>query len=427
MSSQIEEIKQKLVNNPQVDVEKDLIGIIEIENDLSDGLSEELQGAKEEAINLLTDIYKEKSDAIAIKNLLQSLNGFFSIIPKAKTGKIVRDTIDKLSKIRSSEDIVVEIAEYFVNWAIGEERTFLRLALQFRLATALYHRGDFQKALKITGPLIHEAKKLDDKNLLVEIHLLESKIYHQIAHLPKAKASLTASRTAAHSVYCAPMIQADLDLQSGILHAETNDFITAYSYFFEAYENFGAITKDKEEVRPLQLASLRYMLLAKIMSQKKEEINSLIKGKLALEFADPALEVMVSIAKAHTESSLNDFKATIDKYRDELEKDALVKRHLHEFYDRLLEKNLLQIIEPFSVVEISHIASLISLDRETIEKKLSQMILDKVLSGILDQANDCLIVYEEEIEDKTYPAVFNIFDDLNEVVDTLYKKASRLH
>lgn len=49
----------------------------------------------------------------------------------------------------------------------------------------------------------------------------------------------------------------------------------------------------------------------------------------------------------------------------------------------MLEKDLCRIIEPYSYVQLEHIASKIGLNRDKVEKKLSQMILDKKFSGNL--------------------------------------------
>ena len=107
--------------------------------------------------------------------------------------------------------------------------------------------------------LLTELRRLDDKMILTEVHLLESRVYRGIGNLSKSKAALTSARTAANSIYCPPHLQASLDLQSGILHAEDKDYKTAYSYFYETFENLSS------QDDPGALGALKYMLLCKVM------------------------------------------------------------------------------------------------------------------------------------------------------------------
>lgn len=69
---------------------------------------------------------------------------------------------------------------------------------------------------------------------------------------------------------------------------------------------------------------------------------------------------------------------------------------------------------------------MINLPREKVELKLSQMILDKKFSGILDQGTGVLIIFEDQSIDKTYESAIEVIHAMGKVVDALYQKAKKL-
>merc|ERR1712126_597217 len=266
-----------------------------------------------------------------------------------------------------------------IEWAKEERRTFLRQSLESRLIGLYYDTNRFKEALELGGTLLKELKKLDDKNLLVEVQLLESKTYHALSNLPKARAALTSARTTANSIYVPPRVQGQLDLQSGILHAsEEKDFKTAFSYFFEAFEGFDSVED------PMAIMALKYMLMSKVMLNLPDEVTNLVSGKLALKHAGPDMESVKAVALAAKARSLADFQVAVKTYKVQLEDDMIVAKHLDTLYSNMLEHNLCRIIEPYSKVQVDYVANKIGLPKSEVEKKLSQMILDKKFLGILD-------------------------------------------
>jgi 26S proteasome regulatory subunit N6 len=131
------------------------------------------------------------------------------------------------------------------------------------------------------------------------------------AALTPPQAALTSARTAANSIYCPPHLQAALDLQAGVLHAEDKDYPTAYSYFFEAFEGLSA------QADAGALGALKYMLLCKVMLNLPEDVTALLGIKLAAKYAQMReVESMRAVARAHQNRDLAAFERALREYRE---------------------------------------------------------------------------------------------------------------
>ena len=60
------------------------------------------------------------------------------------------------------------------------------------------------------------------------------------------------------------------------------------------------------------------------------------------------------------------------------------------------------------------------------ERKLSQMILDKKLNGILDQGSSNSVIFDELPSDTQYQDALVIIQNMSKVVDILFSKAKKL-
>ncbi|USP74891.1 putative 26S proteasome regulatory subunit rpn6 [Curvularia clavata] len=375
----------------------------------------------ETALVGLGELYRDQKKVDALAELVKQARGVLGNFAKAKTSKLVRQLLDLFTTIPNTTDIQITVTKSCIEWAVSERRGFLRQNLETRLVALYMQKQSYYDALTLINSLLKELKRLDDKLVLVEVQLLESRVYHALGNIPKGRAALTSARTSAASVYTPPLLQAGLDMQSGMLHAEDGDFNTAFSYFIEAMEGYHSQDEDQKATSALQ-----YMLLCKIMLNLGDDVTSLMTSKHAVKYAGKRLEAMKAVARAHTNRSLEEYETALTDYRQQLGSDRFITSHLRRLYDNMLEQNLIKVIEPFSRVEIDHVAKMVGLDTIQVERKLSQMILDKVIIGVLDQGAGCLIVYDESERDQGYDAALSTLEKLSNVVDVLYTNQASL-
>lgn len=231
---------------------------------------------KERAVYDLTRAYCATKEYDAVVNFLTGATGkaFFDNITKAKCARLVRQVLDIVCSLAPDQlDMQEQICNNIIEWTQSLKRTFLRQRVEAKLASILFHQKDYGTAIALIDRLLRELKKLDDKQLLVETHLMESKVHFALRNVPKAKAALTASRTAANAIYVSPSLQASIDTMSGTIHTQEGDYATAHSYFLEAFEQL-----DQMNNREQAVPCLKYMMLCRILDSLNKALKLSAKG-----------------------------------------------------------------------------------------------------------------------------------------------------
>lgn len=329
----------------------------------------------------------------------------------------------------SALELEIVTCKRVIQWATDRKRQVLRKSCESCLIGRYLAARKFSDALSLIAVLQDELKRLDDRASLIEVQLLESRTWVKLRNFAKARAALTSARASANSAYCPPLLQAALDVQSGILHAQDRDYKTAYSYFYEAYDVYATLAASDSSIDALVLRSLRYVLLCKVMLDHTEDVFSLLGGVSARpshrRFAAASeLQALRDFAEAYRSKCLSRFNSAFQMHREDLFADPVINEHLRSLYERLLEANLLRILEPYSVVDLEHVVRSLGIDSMLVEQKISQMILDGTLSAVIDQESGCIQMVSTEKKNEIYSDALETIQALDATVDLLFEKAA---
>ncbi|CXI57110.1 26S proteasome regulatory subunit RPN6, putative [Plasmodium berghei] len=198
--------------------------------------NEKVMQINDKLIYLLCDYYINKKDIENLINFTTSNENYFSVLPQAKTAKLIRNIVEKISKkIRNISTLYIIFKKY-MNWAYEKKRNFLRCRIEVKIIILFILKQKYKTALSLIERLLKEVKKVDDKALLLELYIVETKIYMLLKNSTKMKASLTFAKNIANTINTAIYINSEIDLLSGILYIYEKDYRSAYIYLYECYE-----------------------------------------------------------------------------------------------------------------------------------------------------------------------------------------------
>ncbi|PIC13841.1 hypothetical protein B9Z55_027444 [Caenorhabditis nigoni] len=364
---------------------------------------------------------KEK-DITGIRTLVKSIQNFYDLVGKARASKLIRDIVEfalTVEQGKQEKEEKIDLLKNCIEWATSNKREFLRRSLQARLVRLYNDVREFIEGQKLGQELSKELKKLEDRELLIEVSIEESKCAFNLNNLSKAKTALLTAKTSSNSAFASPQLQAAVDMQSGVLYsAEERDYKTSFSYFYEAFEGYGSIG-DKINAT----GALKYMILCKIMLNETEQIPAMLSTKEVLPYnTNPRIVAIRAMADAFRKRSLKDFMKALEEHKKELVEDKVVAVHSQNLERTMLEKEISRVIEPYSEIELSYIARVIGMTVPPTEKAIARMILDKKLMGSIDQHGDTVVIYPKAGATKQFTRALTTIRELTKTVDVSYSR-----
>jgi 26S proteasome regulatory subunit N6 len=343
---------------------------------------------------------------------------------KLGLARILKRLLDTVSACDDKyKDIELLTCQNILEWSMKENKAFLKFKLQLRLAGILFDKAEYKRSRELLDLVLKEAKTVDDKQLLIEGHLLESKLIYMNKNWPKAKAALSACRSAANSVYVAPLLQADIETTAGMIHLAERDIQIAYSYFYEGFEAF-----HQNGQKNRAATNFQYLLLCRIMMDNIEEASNLVTGRFGVLYANDnkVTKTMLLILEAYKEKNLVRLAEILLENKSDIEDDKIISSQIDILYDQLLEKNIVKLITPYSRIEIGYLALKLSISSDKVERKICEMILDEKLKASIDQERGIIIIYEDATKNELFENSAEILKNIDSAVDSLFDRANKL-
>lgn len=90
------------------------------------------------------------------------------------------------------------------------------------------------------------------------------------------------------------MLQAEIDMMSGLIAVDEKDYTTGYSYFYETFEGYRSMNEFE-----LAGVAFKFMLFSKVMNKQPDDTLNIINSSISLKFhQNRSTDAMKAVAQA---------------------------------------------------------------------------------------------------------------------------------
>uniref|UniRef100_A0A0X3PVD8 COP9 signalosome complex subunit 2 n=1 Tax=Schistocephalus solidus TaxID=70667 RepID=A0A0X3PVD8_SCHSO len=293
-----------------------------------------------------------------------------------------------------------------------------------KLGKLFLERGDYMQLHRIIKELREScqtqegADDLKKGTQLLEIYALEIQMYTAQKNNKKLKA-LYEQSLHIKSAIPHPLIMGIIRECGGKMHLREGEYEKSYTDFFEAFKNYD------ESGSPRRTQCLKYLVLASMLI--KSSINPFDSQETKPYKDDPQIMAVTSLVTAYQENDINEFEKILREQRAAIMEDAFLREHIEALLFNIRTEVLIKLIRPYTRIRIPFISKQLNLEEREVESLLVACILDNVVQGRIDQANQMLILSSEPVYEARYQALDKLSSRLKNLQTSIVNRFSVIY
>ncbi|KAF5374988.1 hypothetical protein D9758_000524 [Tetrapyrgos nigripes] len=411
--------KSKKEDNPEAAL-KDFRAIVDQEQEKGDwGFKALKQSTKllflvlhrpNDALQTYTELLTYTRSAVTRNYSEKTINGILDYVGGGKGGPISVDILEKFYEAtknaleeakndRLSAKTNLKLAKL---WLDRKEYTRLsRLIRDLHLATGPAGEGDDQS---------------QRGTQLLEIYALEIQMYNETRNFKKLKEIYNASNNV-RSAIPHPRIMGVIKECGGKMWMGERQWNRASEDFFESFRNYD------EAGSPQRIQVLKYLVLANMLMGS--EVNPFDSQETKPYKNDPQIKAMTDLVEAYQRREVHSAEKILRDNHSTIMDDPFIRSYIGELLRSLRTQYLIDLIKPYTRMELSFLAKQLNVDIQEVEDLLIGLILEGKVEGRIDQVGMRLeLDRKQSLEKKRYTALQKWSENLEAVHSAIVGKTA---
>ncbi|KAJ2923605.1 hypothetical protein H1R20_g13487, partial [Candolleomyces eurysporus] len=344
-----------------------------------------------EALKTYTELLTYTKSAVTRNYSEKTINNILDYVGGGKGGSVEVDVLEKF---------------YQATKKALEEAKNDRLSAKtnLKLAKLWLDRKEFGRLSKLIRDLhavTTAASDADDQSQrgtqLLEIYALEIQMYNETKNFKKLKEIYNASN-AVRSAIPHPRIMGVIKECGGKMWMGERQWNRASEDFFESFRNYD------EAGSPQRIQVLKYLVLANMLTGS--EVNPFDSQETKPYKTDPQIKAMTDLVDAYQRREVHSAEKILKDNRATIMDDPFIRAYIGELLRSLRTQYLIDLIKPYTRLELSFLAKQLGVDIQEVEELLIGLILENKVEGRIDQVGMRLeLDRQQSLEKKRYAAL----------------------